>query len=114
MLKRTLSGVIMAGIAAAVFALPGYADDQSKEKRGHSKERMAEKFKKADTNQDGNISLDEAKANLPRLAENFSKVDKNSDGQISKDEMRQHHKSKMKDCDETHKKGKRDKDKDRD
>ena len=41
---------------------------------------------KLDTNRDGSISRDEAKA-APRLAENFDAIDSNKDGQLSRDEM---------------------------
>ena len=55
---------------------------------------MAERLKAADTNGDGLISKEEAKA-LPRLAKRFDAIDANHDGQVSADEMRafreQHH-----------------------
>jgi Ca2+-binding EF-hand superfamily protein len=47
-------------------------------------------LKKADTNGDGMISRDEAKAN-PRLLKNFDAIDTNKDGLISADEMRAFH-----------------------
>jgi Ca2+-binding EF-hand superfamily protein len=48
---------------------------------------MAERLKAADTNGDGLISKEEAKA-LPRLAKRFDAIDANHDGQVSADEMR--------------------------
>ncbi len=50
----------------------------------------AQRFKQADTNGDGMISREEAKA-LPRLAKHFDEIDANHDGQISADEMRAFH-----------------------
>ena len=47
----------------------------------------AERLKAADTNGDGMISRDEAKA-LPRLAERFDAIDVNGDGQLTRDELR--------------------------
>ena len=47
-------------------------------------------FKKADTNGDGMISREEAKA-MPRLAAHFDEIDANKDGLISADEMRAYH-----------------------
>lgn len=51
---------------------------------------MADRLKQADTNGDGMISKDEAKA-LPRLAEHFDEIDANHDGQITSDELRAFH-----------------------
>ncbi len=70
--------------AAAVLSVAGLsamavADDHDG-KGGHRGERMLERL---DTNKDGNISLDEAKAGS---AERFKHVDKNGDGIITPDE----------------------------
>ncbi|HEX4333073.1 MAG TPA: EF-hand domain-containing protein [Usitatibacter sp.] len=45
------------------------------------------RFKQADTNGDGMISRDEAKA-LPMIAKHFDEIDANHDGQITADELR--------------------------
>ena len=45
-------------------------------------------FKRLDTNGDGKISADEAKANK-HMAKGFSKADLNGDGTVSSDEMKQ-------------------------
>ena len=42
-------------------------------------------FKKVDTDNNGSISMDEARA-VPGLADTFAQYDKNSDGQLSKSE----------------------------
>jgi len=55
----------------------------------HDKER-GEHWKKLDTNGDGKISKDEAKA-APRLAERFDAIDANKDGFITQDEMKAAH-----------------------
>ena len=52
---------------------------------------MAERLKQADTNGDGMISREEAKA-LPRIAAHFDEIDANHDGQITADELRAFHK----------------------
>lgn len=54
--------------------------------------RGADRLKQADTNGDGMISRDEAKA-LPRVLKNFDAIDANHDGQITADELRAFHKS---------------------
>ena len=51
---------------------------------------MADRLKQADTNGDGMISREEAKA-LPRILANFDAIDANHDGQISADELRAFH-----------------------
>ena len=55
--------------------------------RGH----MDEKFKEADTNGDGQLSLDEVQAKMPRLATRFNELDTDKNGQLSKEELAQGH-----------------------
>lgn len=69
----------LAGAATLGYAAPGA--------EGH--DPMA-RLKAADTNGDGMISRDEAKA-LPRLAKRFDEIDANHDGQITADELRAFH-----------------------
>ena len=61
------------------------------EHEGKRAERMAEHWKKLDTDGDGKVSLAEAKANAPRLAEHFSAIDTNGDGFITPEEMKAAH-----------------------
>jgi Ca2+-binding EF-hand superfamily protein len=58
---------------------------------GERGQRMAEHWKKLDTDGDGRVSLAEAKANAPRLAEHFAEIDANGDGFITPDEMKAAH-----------------------
>jgi Ca2+-binding EF-hand superfamily protein len=51
--------------------------------RGH----MEERFKEADANGDGQLSLDEAQAKMPRLATHFTDLDQDKNGLLSKDEL---------------------------
>jgi hypothetical protein len=53
--------------------------------------RMDERFKEADANGDGQLSLDEVQAKMPRLAEHFGDLDKDKNGLLSKDELAQGH-----------------------
>ena len=48
---------------------------------------MEERFKEADANSDGQLSLDEVQAKMPRLAERFSTLDADKNGMLSKDEL---------------------------
>jgi Ca2+-binding EF-hand superfamily protein len=54
-------------------------------------QRMAEHWKKLDSDGDGKVSLAEATANAPRLAEHFSRIDANGDGFITPEEMKAAH-----------------------
>lgn len=47
-----------------------------------------ERYKAADTNGDGTIDLDEAKAGMPRAAQNFGAIDADGNGQLTREEMR--------------------------
>ncbi len=126
MTMKSLTMVMIAGAALAIFALPSMADEpnastdnsaathksQEKSKQGKHekmKEKMAKKFTKMDTDHDGKISLAEANANAPRLAEHFADIDKNGDGFVTKEEMKAHHMAKKKDCDK-HQRGDHEKD----
>ena len=54
--------------------------------------KMMERLKAADTNGDGMISKDEAKA-LPGIARHFDEIDANHDGQVTMEELRAFHAS---------------------
>ena len=58
------------------------------EMRGEMKAHMEERFKEADANGDGQLSLDEAQSKMPRLAERFSALDTDKNGLLSKEEIR--------------------------
>ncbi len=73
-------------------ATPGSADCPTGPGVAHRGAQAQERLKAADTNHDGLISREEAKA-LPRIAEQFDAIDANRDGQISADELRAFHQS---------------------
>ena len=81
---KAIATLAALGIASA--ALLAVAAPEGREHRGAGMER----FKQADTNGDGMISRDEAKA-LPKLLEHFSEIDTNGDGFLTQDEMRAFH-----------------------
>ena len=54
-------------------------------------QRMAEHWKKLDSDGDGRVSLAEAQANAPRLAQHFQQIDANGDGFITPEEMKAAH-----------------------
>lgn len=57
--------------------------------RGH----MDGKFKEADANGDGQLSLDEVQAKMPRLADHFGDLDKDKNGLLTKEELAQGHRN---------------------
>jgi Ca2+-binding EF-hand superfamily protein len=55
--------------------------------RGEMRAKADERWKAADTDGDGKLSLAEAQASMPRMAERFQAIDANKDGYVSRDEM---------------------------
>ncbi len=61
---------------------------QAKEaRRGEMKARFDERFKEADANNDGQLSLDEVQAKMPRMADRFSAIDTDKNGMLSREEL---------------------------
>ena len=79
----TLTALALASAAVIAVAAPEGAG-------GHRHGAMLERLKQADTNGDGLISRDEARA-LPRLAQHFDQIDANHDRQLSPDELHAFH-----------------------
>jgi Ca2+-binding EF-hand superfamily protein len=55
---------------------------------GEMKEKMNARFKEADANGDGQLSLDEVQSKMPRLADRFTTLDSDKNGFLSKDELK--------------------------
>ena len=86
----TTNSLAALAAALAIFAPLAHADD--KMGGGHMEGgpmggRMEAAFKKADTDNDGTLTKDEAKA-MPRVAKNFDAIDTDKDGTVSLDEVR--------------------------
>ena len=56
--------------------------------RGDMREKMEQRFKDADANSDGQLSLDEVQSKIPHLAERFGTLDTDKNGLLSKQELR--------------------------
>ena len=90
-------GVIgaFASIASAQQAAPeagpaASQGDASRPQRSPA-ERMAQlekRFKEADKDGDGKLTLDEAQAGMPRVAKNFALIDKDKKGYVTLDEIK--------------------------
>ena len=74
--------ISLAAVASAVALLCPVA--QAADMRA---ERLEALFKKADTDNDGTLTKDEAKA-MPRVLKNFDAIDTDKDGTVSLDEIR--------------------------
>ena len=86
-MKRTLLIAALALASSAAFAAPG-GDGPGHGPRG----QMLERLKQADTDGNGMLSRDEAKA-LPMISKHFDEIDANRDGQITMEELRAFHKA---------------------
>src|SRR5258706_14096287 len=75
----TLTAAALASAAIIAVAAPEGAG-------GHRQGAMLERIKAADTNGDGLISKEEAKA-LPMIAKHFDEIDTDGKGQLSPDEV---------------------------
>jgi Ca2+-binding EF-hand superfamily protein len=54
---------------------------------GYACDRAGDRWKDADTDQDGKISRTEAETASPRMAQGFARLDKDDDGQLTPEEM---------------------------
>lgn len=75
-LTRTLVLLAACGAVAPAFA-----------QQGSAAERLAARFKAADANHDGKLTLDEAKAGMPVVARNFDKIDSTHAGSITLEQI---------------------------
>ena len=85
--------VAMPGLALAAGKSGGKKPENSDAKNIDAKNknidaRVDHLFKSVDTNDDGNISKEEAEQKAPAIAENFDKIDANHDGVLSKKEFK--------------------------
>jgi len=89
-IRKTAAMAALCGFAA--IPLLGHAQDAKGGAGGRDPEKMREmfeqRFKKADTNNDGKLTKAEAEAGMPRVAKNFDAIDANKDGFITQDEIR--------------------------
>ena len=74
-------------LIASLLLAPAFALAADAGKPGEKKYRMEEHFKKADKDNDGTLTRDEAKA-MPHVAKHFKEIDTDKDGTVSMDEIR--------------------------
>lgn len=59
----------------------------SAEETGKAKQ-IEDRFKAADKDNDGKLTIDEAKAGMPRVAKGFSKIDSENKGYVTVDQIK--------------------------
>ena len=69
-------------LACFVMVSVAQADDSAKSKQ------IEDKFKLADKNGDGQLTLEEAKAGMPRVAKGFDKIDVDKKGYVTVDQIK--------------------------
>lgn len=69
-------------LACLVMVSVAQADDSAKSKQ------IEDKFKLADKNGDGQLTLEEAKAGMPRVAKGFDKIDVDKKGYVTVDQIK--------------------------
>ena len=83
MIRRLNLGTCVAAMLLMVTPVVSCAD-------GHSKpdpQKIAERFQAADTNHDGKLTLEEAKAGMPRVAAVFSQIDVENKGYVTLEQI---------------------------
>lgn len=75
-----LAKVVLLLVSFSMVSL-AQADDSAKTKE------IAAKFKAADKNADGQLSLEEAKAGMPRVAKGFDKIDVEKKGYVTLEQI---------------------------
>jgi len=77
--------MIAAACCAVLATAAAQAQDAARGEKAAAK--LEERFDGADSNHDGKLSPDEAKAGMPRVSKHFAEMDANSDGYVSKPEI---------------------------
>jgi len=86
-MKRMISGVALAallGLGAGMAATGARAAEPAgQEGAARMKERLQERFAVADTNRDGSLSAEEAKAGMPFVHRHFGEIDSAGKGSVT-------------------------------
>jgi hypothetical protein len=71
------------------YSREGYPDREGmQQRRQRMQERLPERLRRADGDNDGGISREEARRGMPGLSRGFGRIDRDGDGVISPEEMR--------------------------
>jgi Ca2+-binding EF-hand superfamily protein len=88
-MKKSLIAALMVGLLpmGAAFAQDQDQSGGAKPNRRAAMEKFNERFKEADANGDGKLTLDEAQAKMPMVAKNFNEIDADHKGYVTKQEV---------------------------
>ena len=82
-MKSKIRAILLGiGTIGLTLAWTAQADDSKRD------QQIDSKFKAADKNNDGKLTLEEAKAGMPRVARGFSKIDAQNKGYVTADEIK--------------------------
>lgn len=81
---RFLYSALLFVFLSAFVLSPGYAQNTESSRD----QEVDERFKKADTNHDGKLTLAEAQEGMPRVARHFSQIDTQNKGYITVTEIK--------------------------
>ncbi len=84
--NKFMRAVALTVLCGASVVTSAYAADAPL--TGQAKE-IADRFKAADKNHDGKLTLEEAKAGMPRIAAAFSKIDVDNRGYLTLDQIQE-------------------------
>ena len=82
-IRHTLVALGAAAFATAAFAQAAPDAGASAPDRHQRAERMADRFKAADANNDGKLTKEEAKSKMPRVYKHFDEIDVNHTGAVT-------------------------------
>ena len=80
---RRLATTLLAVLALGLSGCAGAREARSQQMM----ERAQQRFADADSDHDGRLSRDEARAGTPRLADHFDEIDSDHDGQLTTAEI---------------------------
>jgi Ca2+-binding EF-hand superfamily protein len=83
MIRKLSLGASVAVMLLMATAVVSCADRHSKP----DPQKIAERFQAADTNHDGKLTLEEAKAGMPRVAAVFSQIDVENKGYVTLEQI---------------------------
>lgn len=91
-MKTKLSSSTVLRVAAALLAAACFSSTVAAQGAGSARQEkmraaLQKRFKAADTNADGKLSRDEAKAGMPRVHRNFDAIDTEKTGTLTLEQI---------------------------
>lgn len=86
-MRKSLIAAVMVALLPMGAAFAQDQDSGAKPNRRAAMEKFNERFKEADANGDGKLTLDEAQAKMPMVAQHFNEIDVDKKGYVTKQEV---------------------------